>query len=867
MLTLLRQLSLRHMRRTPGRSILVILGIALGVAMYVATSAANASISAAFADMVKRVAGRADLVVIGRGAGLSSEHTGEIAQIDGVAHAAAVVEIPIRELETGEPLLVLGVDFLGDTYFLPFDVAQGEQRVVEDPLAFVNDPKAILVANSLAVRRKLKVGDPLRLLTAEGAKDFVVRGVMQDAGPAAAFGGQVAVMFIDAAQVSFSRGNLVDRIDVALAPGADLETVRTRIAEKVGPSIKVERPSQKLERITRLMGPFQTGVTLSGLVSLVVGMFLVYNAVGISVAQRRREIGIVRSIGATRRSVIAAFCLEAMSLALPAIAIGIVFARFIARLALQQTAPTITRMYAPVRAPDPALTLDLVLRGVIVGLAATLFAAFWPARRAAEVEPVESIRPPSTAITAEHVPWRGMLVASALAGAGAWFLGRFGPALASASSIRALNATPMLGGGVAVLLLMVAAALAVPGAVVGLRASLVRPIEALFGVPGRLGLDNVERSLGRSALDVVALMVAVALSMAVGTWLLSFKQNVTATIDRLVAGDVQITAGSPITDQYNVPFSPAALEKLRGVPGVESVLPTRILEQELNGQDLIISALDSRAYLAHLERRKRMPELSSGTIVPTALSEAPRMVINEHLAHRLKLKSGDVLELDAPKGKARFEIVAVTIDYAQGPIAYIDRKYALESWGDESIDIIDLVLAPGSDPEAVTTEVRKRLGNNELLFVTRLEAMKAELGKTIEQAFVYSRSVEGVALLIALLGVLGTLTAAVLDRTRELGMLRAIGATRTQVARTVVAEAAFLGLSAAATGIVFGSALAALFLTIIESAGAATRLGFVFSGPDALRIAALVVTTAALAGVFPARRAARMDVKEALSYE
>jgi len=167
----------------------------------------------------------------------------------------------------------------------------------------------------------------------------------------------------------------------------------------------------------------------------------------------------------------------------------------------------------------------------------------------------------------------------------------------------------------------------------------------------------------------------------------------------------------------------------------------------------------------------------------------------------------------------------------------------------------------------VARRVRERLGGGELLFVTELDAMKRELTGMVDQAFSYARSVELVTLLIALMGVVGTMTAAVLDRTRELGMLRAIGATRRQIAAAVVVESGFLGLSAATTGIIAGLVQGALFLVLLERLGLASRLVFVFPGPDVLRIGALVVATAALAGILPARRAARLDVKEALSYE
>src|SRR5690349_9683740 len=153
MWTLLSEISFRHLRFSPLRTALVVIGIALGVCMLCAVLATNNSLIAAFEDMVDRVAGKADLTVAGSDSGIPSSLTGEIAEVEGVAHAAAMLEVTTRSADgIGGALLVLGVDFLGDTFFLPF-AQQGEKGVVEDPLAFVNDPKAILISKKLAKER------------------------------------------------------------------------------------------------------------------------------------------------------------------------------------------------------------------------------------------------------------------------------------------------------------------------------------------------------------------------------------------------------------------------------------------------------------------------------------------------------------------------------------------------------------------------------------------------------------------------------------------------------------------------------------------------------------------------------------------
>src|SRR5688500_5515628 len=240
MFALFREISFRHWVRSPLRSSLVVLGIALCVALYIATETATASMFTSFGELVTRVSGRADLTVEGSGLGVRGELVADVADVPGVAHAASCVEIAAQAPELNESILVLGVDFLGDLHFLPFTVKDGEQRVIEDPLVFVNDPTALLVSARFAAKHGLKKDSRLQLLTSEGKKDFFVRGIVEDSGPAASFGGQVAVMFLDAAQVSFARGTFVDRIDISVAKDADVEAVRERVQKVVGAGADVE---------------------------------------------------------------------------------------------------------------------------------------------------------------------------------------------------------------------------------------------------------------------------------------------------------------------------------------------------------------------------------------------------------------------------------------------------------------------------------------------------------------------------------------------------------------------------------------------------------------------------------------------------
>lgn len=853
MLTLLRQLSTRHLMSAPLRSLLIVLGIALGTAVYVAARATADAMARSFDELVERVAGRADLMVVGNQSGIPSTLVPELIEVPGVAHAAAALEITTQIAEDGQPLLILGVDFLGDTHFLPFEPQAGQQSVVDDPLAFANDPTALLITRSLAKRRGLKKDSELELLTTEGPKKFHVYGVLEDTGPAASFGGQVAVMFIDAAQVAFSRGLLVDRIDVALAEGADFATVSAAVERTVAGQARVERPEQLGDRMGELSEPLRTGLGLSGLVALMVGMFIIYNAIGVAVTQRRKEVGLLRSLGVLRRQVVAQFALEAVLLALPGVGLGLVLAWLLVDVTSEQTLEALNRIY--IATPSkPRITSELVIAGSLLAIASAFVAAYLPARRGARMNPVAALRSTSSLAAGAPVRYRELAVVGLIAMASSPYPASFGET----------------GGAVATLMNLGGAALLAPALVVLLRRLLVKPAETLFGMAGRLGLDYVERNLARSSINVLALMTAVSMSVSMGGWLTSFEHSIRDWFEQITAADLTVTAGSPFVDRRHVALAGDTHERLAGIAGLQAAQPVRVIEQLMNGRTFTLIASDTRAFLKQARARDKQWRVLDGAtpLELDTLYETPRIVLAENTAHKLGVKAGDHIELATPAGAQSFEVRAVIVDYSSEKGAgFIDRRHYLQHWDDSAIDAINLYLEPGTDADAVAEVVRKRLDNRKGLFVTRTTALREQFVTLVRESFSYTRALELIVLVIALFGVIGTMVSAVLDRTREIGMLRAIGASLGQVTAATVVEAAFLGFCAVVGGVLTGSLQCLLFLQTLAVEQAGWHLDFVFPVAAAARIGLVVVLTAAIAGYLPGHRAARLDVKEALAYE
>jgi putative ABC transport system permease protein len=851
-IALLREISLRHWQRSKLRSLLVVLGIALGVGLYVATEAANDSLLGAYSDMVERIAGRAQLSIQGSGLGVPVDLVANVVEIPGVAHAAATCEINAQAPEYNESLLVLGLDLLGDLHFLPFHVSSGEENAIADPLSFVNDPNALLLSHRFAQRHRLTVGSQIKLLTPDGPKEFHVRGVLDDSGVAASFGGQVAVMFLDAAQVSFGRGTYADRIDVALAPGADLERTRAAIAAHVGKEFTVERPEQVGGRLRSLAAPLEMGLVVTGFLAILVGAFLVYNAVGVAIAQRRHEVGTLRALGETRAGMVSLFMIESALLAVPGSALGLVLGRALAHYSVAMTLDTLDSIFVATSGQMPALQPNLIARAFAAGTAMALVSAYVPARRGTAFDPAIVLRG-AASVELTKPPLRLMLLLAI--------------ALFGLSFVPMFEGTA-IGGFVKLIFILAGAALATPAFVVGMRALLVRGVEAGLGVPGRLGLDYVERTLGRSTINVLALMVAVGMSFSVSSWLGSFERSLARWAGQVGTADLTVTRGSPLLDRRHVPLTGEAVQRVAAIRGVRNIQRFRMVDELIGDIKLRLVATDSDVFLHESEQRQKGWEVVEGRALHVGdLSREPSVILSENAAHLLHVSAGDALRIATPtRGEVAFKVRAVVIDYtSETGTGFIDLGVFHRYWTDDTVDGLFVYVDPARSSDGVADDIRASLGGAAAnsgagIFVTKTSNVEQHILDTLARAFTYSGAVEMMTLIIGLLGVIGTMIAAVIDRQRELAMLRAVGATRAQVATAIVVEATFLGFCAATAGILVGVIETHVFFRTLVATATGWHLQFVFPWSSALRSTLLVVVTSALAGLVPAYRALQGEV-------
>jgi putative ABC transport system permease protein len=889
---LVRYVSFRYVIAAPVRSLLTLFGVALGVAMVVGMTSVNGAILASFREMVDRAGGRADLEVLADESGVPQEIVDQLVDRSDLAHLSARLEKTTllgREggsLGDGERSLVLGIDFLGDLTLVPFErEGKGEkgsgnpsgEQLVKDPLSFINDPLAILLSETLAQKLGVGAGGSVRMRTAFGVETFHVEGVVKETSKAKAFGGRVAILSIDAAQRAFGAEGRVDRIDIEVAKGLDKSKVQAELQALVGGRAEVSPPSRRGKQTEQMLQSVSLALSMSAAIAMIVGMFLIYNTVTVSVAQRRRDLGILRAVGVTRRRLVSTILAESLVLSLVGGAIGVFLGGLLARVVVKQVTPTVSRFYTPILPPPPEVDKKLALLGIALGVLATLVAAWLPARRAAKMSPVETLRRDLIVTGVDELPV-GKLGVLGLLVCG------LSPLLELV--LRRPGVPAALPGYTQIAVVMLGAALTMPLLVVSLHRVLAPLAQRALGLPARLGVDNVVRSLGRSSTTAAALMLATCASIAIGGYARSLQITVREWLDQSVPGDVFITAGSPLLDRHAMAFHPDSVKKLfePPIPGVVAVDYIRSLRVAFRGRRVSVLANDTALYFSTIRAHSYRRVVEGDADVRTDdLTKEPAVWISENLARAFDLHPGGSIALPTPTGERWFKIRAVVVDYSdERGWMLMDRMWVKSYWYDDRIDNIKLFLAGGGAPgepapiaeaERVAEEVRRRLsssggdGAGDGLFVATSARVKAEVRDAIDQTFKITDSSQLIAFIVSLLGVIGTMLAAVIDRTREIGVLRAIGATRRQVAIAVMCEAAFIGLCSAVLAIAAGVPASYLFTRVVGVAATGWNVPFHFPWIEAIRTGLAIVFTATIAGLVPGRRAAGMKVTSALAYE
>lgn len=855
---LLRTVSIPRLHEHPTRTALTVFGIALGVAVVIAVALVNRSILGSVASTFERIGGRADLQVSAGSSGFAESLFDTIRETPGVAKATPTLHqtVVLRDSRAaGEHLLLLGVDLLGedDGYFR--DYASDELPAIRaDPLAFLNSTHNIIITHALADRFGYRLHDLIPLATPHGLVQFEIWGFIGNRGIGRAFGGLLAVMDYQAMQVAFERGSNLDGVDIALTREKDAGAVARALRVKLGSGFAVERPEHKNEHVAKMLVGMRTGLTVGSLIAMLVGMFLIYNTMSISVVQRKRELGILRALGTTRRELLQLLTLEGALLGTVGALLGLLLGLGLGRVLLQRVSSSVSELYAQISAPDLRLDHMLIGGSMALGVLTTTLASAVPARKASRMSPIEVLRTGAlTSVAPPRARVTKIDLAAVLCIGLAPVLVRFGP----------WHGIP-LGPLLACEALLAAGALLMPRLVQLLHAALSPLARRAFGVEAQLATDNLLRDLGRSAATAAALMLGVAMATAFAVFVGSFVSSALEWIDRSVPADLFVTSSARFGGRTNAPMIDGLEHEFGALAGVDAVERARVIDARFRDVPIAILSTDTAIF----ERRSRITMLEGKQDEALRKLREGEVMLSENFSRRFALHAGDRLELSTREGTKSFRVAGVDIDYTSDlGTVLLDRQVYTRLWGDELVDTYKVYLRPGADPLAVRRAIDRKYGETFKLFVLTNREFKGEILHLLDQVFAVMHALEAVALIIAVLGVVNALFASVLDRVREIGVLRAVGMLRRQTRKMILVEGALIGVVGTIGGVLVGALIGQILLEYINLVETGWYFPYRPSWGSIAESGLAVVAVSAVAAFYPARQAAALVVSDALDYE
>ena len=853
-MTLFRQFIVRALLRDRARTVVTLVGLTLGVAVVVAIRLANASSIRGFETALDVVAGKTSLEIVGAGVGVPETQLRDLGWLRDYGRVSPVIDRTARVRApdgTEYQVRVLGVDVLRDRPFREYRLLRfardGRDPRPQELLALLLDPTSVMLTQRFAERHAIELDTPVQLMIGDRVHDAVVRGLLLDEGPARVVDGQLALMDIATAQLWFDRLGWLDRVEIQLFDAETIDDAEGAIATRLPDGLRVQRPAQRGRQVEQMLAAFHFNLTALSYIALVVGLFLVYNTVAVSVITRRREIGTLRALGATRGLMRRLFLGEAALLAMAGAGLGLPAGWLLAQAAVRLTSTTVNVLYISSAATVPALGAGDLLLACAVAIPLALAGAAIPAAEAAGVTPIAAVRDVDRFVRDRRFPRRSAALAVLLFGAGWWL-----------STREAVGGLPVFGLGAALSVVFGAAAL-VPALLELLRRVGRATLWRWFGVDGLLAHANLSASVSRLAVSVAALVVSLAMLAAIAIMVGSFRDTVGYWVGQTLQGDLFVATADRAPLGPAVTISAATERRLAAHPAVTAL--DRFSNVDLPyGPDrdlIILGAGDFEVLLEHGGLLFKTP--TDGRAAMRRAVGADAVVVSESFAIKHDVAVDDRIELDTPQGARPFQVVAVYYDYSSDRgLVVMDRTTFARHYGAQRPTGLTLYLEPDADPEAVRAELLAGVGSDHRLFIRTNAVLRAEVLRIFDATFAITYALEAIAIFVAIIGVAATLVTLTLERRREVAMLRLVGADRGQIRRMVVIEAAMLGMVSQGVGLAVGVVLSLILIYVVNVQSFGWTIQFHLPLGFLAQSTLLIAVTTTLAGLYPARIATRL---------
>jgi putative ABC transport system permease protein len=837
--------SFRHLVRHPAQLMLALVGLSLGVATIIAVDIATASSRRAFELSMDAINGAATHQIVGGPQGIDEQVYVDLRTRELLPGVAQPVMAPVVEgyISIGDrDMQVVGVDPFASPELgaaaLRLGDSGNERSRIEALQKWLTERGSVVMAAGTAKELGLAVGQRFDLDVGGVRHPAVLIDLIRERSSA-----YDALLLTDVAQAQEWLGLVgrLSRIDVKVPAGRDREALLARTRERMPPGAQIHEAQGRTRQSLDMTGAFTTNLQAMSLLALLVSTLLIYGAVSFAVVQRRRVIGILRALGATRGEVLTIVLSEAAVLGVVGAGLGLLLGLVIGRELITLVSRTINDLYFVVAVNETTLPPGSIVKALLGGFGTALVAALLPALEVAGSAPQLGLRRSVLESRAVALSRRLIVVSAVLA--------------VSAGIVIMLSGRSYLAGFVALFLLLLSVAAITPAVLRALARAAARFAGRASPV-ARLAFGDVAASLSRTGVAVAALGMAIAAMIGVSIMVESFRESLRDWLFHTMRADVYVTAPGPGADRPERRIEPAVISALLATPGIDDHSESRQVIVESPSGPIPLTALRlTRAGYSSLQ-------LVAGDATRAwARFDLGDILVSEPLAWRLQLRVGDALPLSTGSGPAKFRIAAIYREYGndRGNVLMSMAQYK-RLWHDDQITSLGVFLKQGVRAAPVIAAMRAAVRGRQGLLLRSNADIRAISMSIFERTFVITRVLYWLAAGVAAVGLISSLLAWELERSHELAIVRSLGLTPVGAGMLVEAQTGFMGLVALVAAIPAGLLTALVLTEVVNRRAFGWQIDLHLTAAQFTNALLLALTAALVAGLYPAWRTATASI-------
>lgn len=847
---ILNRSALRYFFRHPLQLILSLLGIALGVAVVVAIDLANESSSRAFELSMESVAGNSTHQIIGGPEGIPDSLYGYL-KIINIEKAAPIVEGNVALVHKPVRVFTLmGVDPFAEGPFRPY-LSSVNEKLSGSIRAFLTQPSSVMISAPTAAQLGIKSGDTATIKIGGSYRKIHIIGLINPENERSRnIMESLMLADISTAQELLNTPGFITRIDLIIPDNSSGTKILKNIQSRLPQGFSVRRSEARTQIAADMIRAFDINLTALSLLALIVGMFLIYNTMTFSVVRRRNYIGLLRSVGVTQKDIFRLFLKEALLLAIAGTTLGILAGIVLGKGMIQLVTQTINDLYFVVSVRDLNISVFSLAKGFFIGIGATLLAALKPSYEASSV-------PPRLALSRseEEIKLRKKIPRFSILGALFLSIG---------AVILALPGKNIILSYAGILPVILGFALLTPLMIL-IFIKLINNINGrLFGVLGKMAGRSIVTQISRTAIAVAALSIAVSSTVGIGTMINSFRQTVVTWLQGHLEADIYISPPGLVLRQNDATLDSSLVKKILALPEVRDYNYYR--EAMLNtGQSqihMIALNIGQRSYKDFKFKEGNPQKIWSG------FQNEDAVMVTEPYAYRNNIHAGDELTIPTDKGIRNFRVLGVYYDYASdmGIVAMSFNTYK-RHWNNHSISGLSLFIDRSANRDSLIDYISGMPGNGgEILVRSNSYLLKSSI-EVFDRSFLITNVLQVLAVIVAFIGILSSLMALQLERSREFAILRANGLTPSQLWKLLSIQTGLMGLISGLLSLPLGNTLAWILIYIINKRSFGWTLQFIIVPHVIIQALLISLVAAILAGFYPAYKMSHTSPAFALREE